>query len=452
MSRGFGPNFGVAGTDAVFSRFSGLSTKHSFSVWAYINTYSPVVTSSLFANGATGTTRNLWAISTAQPNQIQYSETWTGANAGQYKFPGPAIGGWHHLLTVNDTSSTSNTPSSWIDALLTTMTIINNPPSGTWSGLPGQKIAVGNNSEATPTRPFDGMLAHFACWNGVLLGQAEASALANGVNPMLIMPEFLSTYLPLDGINNPEYDLILGNSSSITGTLLGRSDPPARSIYQVPLIDSIFTPLISTSVAAAQLPDAGSISAKEAIASSIAGAQQSDSSALSAAELIAASLASAQAGDYAQINAAEVLTASLVAYQRGDFGAVSAGQLVAAAIVAVQQADFGALSLDEIVGAALTAWQGPDAALISASKIISATLVALQDVGYARITEAEIIQAIISARQQMNYTSFSQLSGIGFARLRDRILNSVVDRDVSLYTVALTDRALGSVVLTDRQP
>lgn len=236
---------------------------------------------------------------------------------------------------------------------------------GPYTLVTGSGLAVGNFFFGSLRAGANSKLAHFAYWNGTTLNTSQILALASGVSPLAIRPDSLVSYLPLDGVNNPEEDIVAGISGTVTGTGFGASEPPAITVqqYYQRLIDAMLT---------LQVIISGAISAWQ-------GANNS------------------------AISASEAITAALVAYQRTNFVTLSISELMAAAIAAYQQVDNSAISLTQIMAAAIAAYQDFDAASVSISEIIIAALSAAQSPDFISISDQEIITAVISAYQQVNH-------------------------------------------------
>jgi len=225
MSRGFGSTFGAGTGDVLVSRFNTTPANNfSFSVWYYKNGLGNLGAGKIADNNNLGS----GGIQLCPDNNIgsntamKYSHN--NGGAGNYAtFTDNGLGVWQHLV-VCDQYNTTTLPTIYLNG---------KPMSVGGTILAGAATSVnmclGNNSSAS--RNFDGMITHFAAWNGILLSASDASALAGGVSPLSVRPDCLAMYLPLDGVNKPEPDLMLGNASSISGTRLGTSEPPVESWY-----------------------------------------------------------------------------------------------------------------------------------------------------------------------------------------------------------------------------
>lgn len=230
MSRAFGPNLGPSGnhTDVIVSRYSTPPKNQiSASCWVYWNAVT-VQFNNLF--GCVNSSNNSnWLLFIANNATILgFQRTFSSQQFAAWTIVPPQKV-WFHLLVTYDASSVANNPIIYVNGARVIVTTATAP-----IGTPvndATNIRVGNYPNLFNTNnTWDGMVAHAAYWNGILLSDSDAIALGSGVNPTFIRPDSLSTYMPLDGISSPENDLVLGNISSITGTLLGTSDPPAQSL------------------------------------------------------------------------------------------------------------------------------------------------------------------------------------------------------------------------------
>lgn len=224
MSRGYGTTFGAGTTDSIKSRYTAASSIFSLSIWAYRN-----------ADGGSGVGRMLIHDGTGGSGDIQFYNNGGGNLTFQVPFSGgtagwtcnrPATNSWHSIILTYDGTSASNAPVIYVDGVSQTVT---GSASGTIN-LPTLNWYVGNRADGA--RNWDGMLAHAAIWN-ITLAAPDAMVLALGASPLIIRPDSLQSYMPLDGVNNPEFDFINGNSSSITGTRLGTREPPVMPIARI---------------------------------------------------------------------------------------------------------------------------------------------------------------------------------------------------------------------------
>lgn len=227
MSRGFGTTFGAATTDVMLTRAVTYGTLTSLSIWIYINSYTNTAANRILDDNTGAAANNLLFLSSAGATLLfarQFSTT-----AGQWSIPVPSLNFWHNYVITHNGASTANVPIIYLDGVSQTVTTVT-APVGTVDTA-SRRIQIGNATNNL--RNYDGMLAHIAIWSGVLLTAGDAIDLSVGVNPMTITPQQLITYLPLNGIDNQEFDFVLGNSTSITGTRLGTRDPPVQPFTRI---------------------------------------------------------------------------------------------------------------------------------------------------------------------------------------------------------------------------
>lgn len=239
MSRGFNTKGAGGLNDVITGALTSMPVKSTMFVW--VNPSGPG-TNGGFARvaqlGNTAPKRYIFDFN-GNANSMLLIVPWS-TTAGNFTIAtGPPLNTWSPLIVSYDGSSTANIPSIYIKGVAASVTT-GTTPVGAFSS-DTVNILIGNLAAGNQT--WDGLMAHFAIWN-TNLNAAEAMALSSGINPLLIRPENLVSYLPLDGINNPETDLILGNTTSITGTRLGTSEPPAMSVLQA--MPYLYDPTINT--------------------------------------------------------------------------------------------------------------------------------------------------------------------------------------------------------------
>lgn len=227
MSRGFGSTFGSAATgeQIILNTSFTITGGYSFSCWVYVNT-SGENTFGLVINS--GATPQVLALRLAGSTTAWLTTTPWSTTRGTWTYTSPiGAGVWYHICQTYDGSSTANNPTVYINGNTVSVTL-STTPAGSF-GTVLSAFSIGNAG----TTNFDGMIAHAAIWNNKVLKAGDALSLAQGVNPLLIAPDSLVMYCPLDGINNPEFDFVKGNTSSIAGTRLGKSDPPVQPLSRI---------------------------------------------------------------------------------------------------------------------------------------------------------------------------------------------------------------------------
>lgn len=231
MSRGFGATVGQGTGDNLITKYTAVPVIRSFAIW-FLNTNSTTVGSFRLwqQTNAGSTIQEAFGYAAGLGTTPIIGFGWTSSTSGRALWTlnsDPSQNVWHHLCVTYDGSSTLNVPNVYIDGVLQTITL-NTAPVGSLQTTPNNIYIA--SAASSSTAAWGGLAAHGAKWANIILSQTEISLLASGVNPLLVRPDSLAFYLPLDGINNPELDLINGNSSSITGTRLGTSDPPVQTL------------------------------------------------------------------------------------------------------------------------------------------------------------------------------------------------------------------------------
>lgn len=420
MSRGYGSTFGGAafGEQIQTNNSFVVSTAYSFSCWLYAHGTGQSGNGLVFAMGS-GNTTIACRFDSGNPGNMAVSAAWSTAR-GNWIFPSPSSDAWHHFCISYSGSSTSNTPAVYIDGVAQSVTLTT-PPTGTF-GVSVTTVGIGNAPGISPGVLWNGMLAHAAFWRDAALNTAQIGALAAGTNPMLIRPDALVMYVPLTGINNPEFDLKGFPASVVTGTRLGTSEPPA----------------MPTIVAYQQFIDSA-LTLSNIIMATMRAYQGNNFSSISISEVVRATVTAVQNADFATINLSEVIAATITAVQNADFGNISLAEVIAASVVAAQAPDFGAITLAEVMAAAIIGWQRADYATISADEVVASTMRALQNADFANISQSVIIRAWIDANQQADYIRTIVPVTYGIATLSDQLVNNSMLVDSLVYTAAATD-------------
>ena len=231
MSRGFFSTFGAGTTDKITTNYAKVfNTQFSISAWLY---YHGVGGTSLgcvlIKSGATGADLGIVAAGTLRFSQpfSTSSGTWTVVIPSNSLF---------HVLISYDASLVSNNPVVYINGVSVSVSTTA-VPSGTFNPSATQML-IGNRSDNA--HAWDGMISHIAVYN-TALSAADAITLASGVSPLLVGGNKLDLYMPLDGINNPEFDYANAPSSAIVGTLLGASEPPVQPLSKLKLIYNVLS-------------------------------------------------------------------------------------------------------------------------------------------------------------------------------------------------------------------
>lgn len=431
MPRGFGSTFGVGSTDSIITKYTKAigSGQRTYSVWVYRNNAGGSSAGRIFDKNTIGNGTDE-ELHTGNTNATYNYRRGFSTTPGQWTVPNTQTGVWTHLMIAYDSGSTANNPVMYVNGVLMTVTRTA-VPSGTPTNTT-DPFALGNRV-ADNVANWDGMIAHWSIWDGVLLGQREATALAAGVNPVLIQSNYLAAYLPLDGLSNPEQDLINFTSSTITGTKRGTTEPPASLPYMEQPYDSLPSFSILAAIAAYQQANRMALSASEIITAAISARQVNDFSFISASEIIVSTIAAYQLSDFAILSVSQVIAAAIAAYQVENSAAISASELFAVAISACQANNFGAMAVDEIIAAIVQALQQSNNASISIDEIVGAALDAYQKTDAAVIRGGTPTPTVIAC-----------------AHVSDMALYGVTVNDAALYGAEVSDSALYGVALSEQ--
>lgn len=246
MSRGYGTTYGTSALDNIAMPFPFFTVLYSFSAWFNFNPANSVNLNcrvvDINMNGGSFSLNAQYNPATAL---MSFGTPATGAS-GAFTCPTPSRGSWHHIVVTYDGNSTANKPTVYIDGLSVSVTT-NAAPSGLpiSAGTQSNVANIGNNGAFN--RTWDGFLAHFSYYPNIILSAADAFTLASGVNPLLVRPDSLTLYYPLDGINSPEMNMVGAPTTSIVGVKLGISDPPVQPHVR---LRSVFDELADTAGAA----------------------------------------------------------------------------------------------------------------------------------------------------------------------------------------------------------
>ncbi len=233
MSRGFGATYGTGASYAIVTGVtSSGSDRRSYSMW-------------FLRNGAGGGNFGHFFVKNFSEEFFWGNSSSTfiyarcnagGTQTSRYRLGsgGTSAGTanvWNHVLLTHDQSSGALTfpVAYWNGVVNNTVALVANGVTASNSN----PYLLGNDH--VNTRVWDGLLAHFAIWDDIILGEAEARALTSGVHPMSIAGANCVCYLPLDGIHSPETDFVFANTPAvITGAKFGVLMPDRVSMYIPP--------------------------------------------------------------------------------------------------------------------------------------------------------------------------------------------------------------------------
>lgn len=241
MARGFGATLGAGTTDVVRTGLlSSGSDRRSYSVWFnrnglgggnFGNIFFKAPFSETFYFNNTG---SFWHYDRCNAAGTQTARH----NLGAVGTSGALTGVWNHCLLTHDQSAGLVSPIAYWNGIIQSSQATTSASVTTATNV--DPYYIGNDSVAS--RVFDGQLAHFAVWDGVILGRAEALALFCGAHPATIAPGNLVCYLPLDGMHSPELDYVLANGPGlVTGTRAGTTQPFSAPVH-IPLSDAPLYP------------------------------------------------------------------------------------------------------------------------------------------------------------------------------------------------------------------
>lgn len=247
MARGFGTTYGTgANSDNVLTNASfTTATKISYALWCYINGSGGGTNGLIFTSGAGSA---LVALRLSGGTTTMFLTAPWSTTRGDFTFThGQGTGKWFHVCVTYNGSSTANKPTVYVNGAPVTVTT-SATPVGTYGGTMSPQY-IGNSSGAGAVG-WDGLIAHLAMWNGDLLTQGEAAALANGLSPLLVRPVLRAVYMPLYGVTSSEPNL--GYPSSV-GTVTG-----TKFVYGPPL-SQVASRLPPSNAPVAPRPRAGSL-------------------------------------------------------------------------------------------------------------------------------------------------------------------------------------------------
>jgi len=220
MARGIGPTLGTATTDRISGPTLPKLPQASISAWILVNGLGGTSSGAIVAN--TNNASFNWGIGVVtNTSTLRVRARGWSTQIGTWTAPLGAGGTWQHIVVTYDHSSTGNNPVVFVNGISQTVTRTQ-APTGTFTNSP-QPVAIG--CEVSNAFNFDGLIAHVAWWNGILLSAPDALALASGVSPLMVRPDSLTFYVPLDGVSNPEPDMV-GSPWSLLGTRSTVSEPP----------------------------------------------------------------------------------------------------------------------------------------------------------------------------------------------------------------------------------
>lgn len=231
MSRGFGATFGVATTDSLAtSNKANLTNYRSLSVWFYINGAGGANVGEIFCVGNAGGLGCEFFRMNSGTTTMVYArrQNGSGTTTAAHTYNAPSTGVWTHAVVTHDQSSgTLTAPTVYFNGIKQSNVSTIAPSFSVVTGA--EVVWIGNRPSGGTV--FDGMIADMTVWDGIVLSDGDALALASGAPGFSIHPEYIAACVPLIGT---AVDSILPPGvSTLTGTALGKSDPSIQSTLRL---------------------------------------------------------------------------------------------------------------------------------------------------------------------------------------------------------------------------
>jgi hypothetical protein len=126
----------------------------------------------------------------------------------------PTAAAWHHFLLTSNRATPVNT--AFVDGVSKTLSTVTHT-AGTYGNYGNLTLNVMSRNAASLFGA--GRMAELTIWGGVLLGQAQATALAAGAHPLKVHPDNVALYTPFLGDPSPEPDYSGGrHGCTLNGT------------------------------------------------------------------------------------------------------------------------------------------------------------------------------------------------------------------------------------------
>jgi hypothetical protein len=227
---GWGSTFGTGSTDVVTTAsLAGVSSTVSFSAWIWINGAGAGNFGNVETQQTNGSAANLTLQMAGNTTTMQLFGGFSSTNGSWQWTPG-ATGAWQHLCLTYNSSSTSNKPTVYVNGSPVTVTTHTNPVG---SFISSSHVAyIGNNSTNVST--WDGKIAEFTEWNGLILTGPQCAALAAGEPILKVVSTAPTFYLPLYNFGGSVMINDWG-ANHLTQTLTGVKAVNHPPIQQFPL-------------------------------------------------------------------------------------------------------------------------------------------------------------------------------------------------------------------------
>ena len=227
---GFGTTFGTNGNDIITTQYKTTPTgTSSHSVWYFMSANTAL--QRIFYQG--GCTSRCVALTNTTTSVLAFQRGWSTSTSGlaSWTIPLPSVGTWHNIVVTYDATSTANAPVIYLDGVSQTVTTAVAASGTLLTGTIGYTVGA----QTAGTDQLGGMVAEWATWNGVILTQADATALSKGVSPLAVGPQPPTFFAPLLGTG---IDSDWGSGKVGASTISGAKGNLGPPLMGFPLIDS----------------------------------------------------------------------------------------------------------------------------------------------------------------------------------------------------------------------
>lgn len=197
------------------------------SCWFQVEDPTTATSHSLFSLGdtASNTRHFTLAYTTGAADDVLWWVVSGGGVFAQYSTTF-AANTWYHVCGV-EISATSRYV--YLDGAASAENTTNRAPGSIDS------MAIGRTERSTPYLYNGGLLAHVAVWNAALVA-GEVSMLAAGLSPMLVHPQSLVNYWPIEGNLDPEIDIVGGYDMALNNSPTKAAQPPVTLPFSQEII------------------------------------------------------------------------------------------------------------------------------------------------------------------------------------------------------------------------
>lgn len=145
--------------------------------------------------------------------ELRFERGWSGGYAA-WAIAVPSLSAWHTIGISYNSSSTTQDPVIYVDGSVVTITGEFSPTGTLLTN--SDAYVIGNYGDTSTT--WDGRIAEWAVWDAILTA-AEHAALGRGIDPRLIRPQSLVSYIPLYGAQSPEPDWKNATGATVSGAV-----------------------------------------------------------------------------------------------------------------------------------------------------------------------------------------------------------------------------------------